>query len=38
MAAVTDNSAGEPGKASEASRTIKIDMIENRYSIEELSR
>jgi uncharacterized cupredoxin-like copper-binding protein len=31
------NSAGEPGKASEASRTIKIDMIENRYSIEAIT-
>jgi uncharacterized cupredoxin-like copper-binding protein len=31
------NAAGEPGKASEASRTINIVMTDNRYSIDEIT-
>ena len=31
------NAAGEPGKASEASRTINIDMTDNRYSTEQIT-
>ena len=31
------NAAGEPGEASEASRTITIDMTDNRYSAEEIA-
>jgi len=32
-----NNAAGEPGKAAEVSRTMKIDMIDNRYSTEEFT-
>ncbi len=31
------NAAGEPGKASEATRTITIDMTDNRYSNEKIT-
>lgn len=31
------NAAGEPGKASEAARTLTIDMTDNRYSTEEIT-
>jgi uncharacterized cupredoxin-like copper-binding protein len=31
------NAAGEPGKESEVSRTVTIDMTDNRYSIEEIT-
>jgi uncharacterized cupredoxin-like copper-binding protein len=31
------NAAGEPGKASEVTRTLDIDMTDNRYSTEEIA-
>lgn len=31
------NAAGEPGKASEATRTLNIEMTDNRYSTEEIT-
>ncbi|MFT5487114.1 MAG: putative cupredoxin-like copper-binding protein [Paracoccaceae bacterium] len=31
------NAAGEPGKVSDVSRTVTIDMTDNRYSTEEIS-
>ena len=31
------NAAGEPGKVSEVSRTMEIDMIDNRYSTEKFT-
>ena len=31
------NPAGEPGKVSDVSRTVTIDMIDNRYSTEEIT-
>lgn len=31
------NAAGEPGKVSEVSRTVTIDMTDNRYSTEEIA-